>query len=68
MDRMLSFATAHEHHAGGRSGRRPDSASTKIRAHSRHRTIATLMIYIEQHDREQTQRSLADLVAGTITI
>jgi integrase/recombinase XerC len=38
----------------------------KIRAHSRHRTIATLMIYIDQHDREQTQRSLADLVAGTL--
>jgi hypothetical protein len=33
---------------------------------SRHRTIATLMIYIDQHDREQTQRSLADLVAGTL--
>jgi integrase/recombinase XerC len=39
----------------------------KIRAHSRHRTIATLMIYIDQHDREQNQRSLADLVAGTLT-
>jgi integrase/recombinase XerC len=38
----------------------------KIRAHSRHRTIATLMIYIDDHDREQTQRSLADLVASTI--
>jgi integrase/recombinase XerC len=38
----------------------------KIRAHSRHRTIATLMIYIDQHDREQTQRSLADLVASTL--
>jgi integrase len=38
----------------------------KIRAHSRHRTIATLTIYIDQHDREQTQRSLGDLVAGTL--
>jgi len=38
----------------------------KIRAHSRHRTIATLMLYVDEHDRAQTQRSLADLVAGTL--
>lgn len=39
----------------------------KIRAFSRHRTIATLMIYVDEHDRQQTQRTLGDLVAATIT-
>jgi hypothetical protein len=39
----------------------------KIRAFSRHRTIATLMIYVDEHDREKTQRTLGDLVAGALT-
>jgi hypothetical protein len=39
----------------------------KIRAHSRHRTIATLMIYVDQHEKDQTQRTLADLVASTVS-
>jgi integrase len=39
----------------------------KIRAFSRHRTIATLTIYVDEHDREQTQRTLGDLVAGALT-
>jgi integrase/recombinase XerC len=39
----------------------------KIRAHSRHRTIATLMLYVDEHDRQRTQTTLADLVAGTLT-
>jgi hypothetical protein len=38
----------------------------KIRAFSRHRTIATLMMYVDEHDREQTQRTLGDLVAGAL--
>jgi integrase/recombinase XerC len=39
----------------------------KIRAHSRHRSIATLMLYVDEHDRAHTQATLADLVAGTVT-
>jgi integrase len=39
----------------------------KILAHSRHRTIATLMIYVDEHDRQQTQKTLDDLVADTLT-
>lgn len=39
----------------------------KIRAHSRHRSIATLMLYVDEHDRQRTQQTLADLVASTLT-
>jgi hypothetical protein len=38
----------------------------KIRAHSRHRSIATLMLYVDEHDRQQTQKTLGDLVASTL--
>jgi integrase len=34
----------------------------KIKAHSRHRSIATLMLYVDEHDRGRTQATLADLV------
>jgi len=39
----------------------------KIRAHSRHRSIATLMLYVDEHDRQRTQQTLADFVAGALT-
>jgi integrase len=39
----------------------------KIRAHSRHRSIATLMLYVDEHDRQRTQTTLADLVAGSLS-
>ena len=39
----------------------------KIRAHSRHRSIATLLFYVDEHDKRRTQSTLADLVASTIT-
>ncbi len=38
----------------------------EIRAHSRHRSMATLMTYVDGQNRSETQRSLADLVAGTL--
>jgi len=47
-------------------GQRAGLGLDKIRAHSRHRTIATLMLYVDEHDRAGTQRSLADLVASTV--
>ena len=55
------------------SRRRPNSAQCaglgldKMRAHSRHRSIATLMIYVDEHDRQQTQKTLGGLVVGTLT-
>jgi integrase len=39
----------------------------KIWAFSRHRTIATLMIYVDEHDRQQTLKTLGELVASTLT-
>ena len=39
----------------------------KIRAHSRHANLATLTIYLDDHDRHGTQRTLAELVASTLT-
>lgn len=47
-------------------GQRAGLGLDKIRAHSRHRTIATLMLYVDEHDRQTTQATLADLVAGTV--
>jgi hypothetical protein len=40
----------------------------KIRAFSRHRTITTLMMYVDEHDRQNTQKTLGDLVANTLTL
>ena len=48
-------------------GQRAGLGLDKIRAFSRHRTIATLMIYVDEHDRTQTQKTLGDLVARTVT-
>jgi integrase/recombinase XerC len=47
-------------------GQRAGLGLDKIRAHSRHRTIATLMLYNDEHDRQGTQKTLADLVASTL--
>lgn len=48
-------------------GQRAGLGLERIRAHSRHRSIATLMTYVDEQNRTETQRSLADLVAGTLT-
>ena len=34
----------------------------KVKAHSRHAAIGTLLIYADEHDRQGTQRTIADLV------
>jgi integrase/recombinase XerC len=39
----------------------------QIRAFSRHRTLATMLIYRDEHDRISTQRQLANVVAATLT-
>lgn len=38
----------------------------QIRHFSRHRTLATMLVYRDEHDRTATQRTLADVVAGTL--
>jgi integrase len=38
-----------------------------IRAHSRHRAIGTLMLYVHAQRHTVVQRTLADLLAGTLT-
>lgn len=37
-----------------------------MRAHRRHKNIATLMTYVDEHQKAGTQRALADLVAGCV--
>jgi integrase/recombinase XerC len=39
----------------------------KVKAHSRHRAIGTLLTYHDEHDRQGTQRRLSDLVASTLS-
>lgn len=39
----------------------------QIRHFSRHRTLATMLIYRDEHDRAATQRTLADVVASALT-
>ena len=39
----------------------------KIRAFGRHGTMATLLIYVDEHDRQQTQKTLGDIVASALT-
>ena len=41
---------------------RPGSGLDKVKAHSRHAAIGTLLIYADEHDRQGTQRTLSDLV------
>jgi integrase/recombinase XerC len=38
----------------------------QIRAFSRHRTLATMLVYRDEHDRAGVQRQLADVVASTL--
>jgi hypothetical protein len=35
----------------------------KVKAHSRHAAIGTVLIYADEHARQGTQRTLSDLVA-----
>jgi integrase len=40
----------------------------KVKAHSRHRLIATLLIYHDEHDRQGTHRTIAELVENSLTV
>jgi len=48
-------------------GQRAGLGLDKTRAFSRHKGIAMLMIDVDEHDRETTQRTIGDLVAGALT-
>jgi integrase len=48
-------------------GQRAGLGLDKIRAHSRHGSIATLVLYVDEHGRQRTQTTLADLVASTLS-
>lgn len=48
-------------------GQQAGAGLDQIRAFSRHRTLATMLIYRDEHDRMATQRQLADVVAATLT-
>lgn len=39
----------------------------KVRAHSRHRSIGTLLVYGDEHDRVGVQKALAELVASQLS-
>jgi hypothetical protein len=39
----------------------------QIHAFSRHKTLATMMIDRDEHDRAATQRTLVDVVAAALT-
>jgi integrase len=48
-------------------GQKAGVGLNQIRHFSRHKTLATMLIYRDEHDRETAQRTLADVVASTLT-
>lgn len=49
-------------------GQRAGFGLEKIKAHSRHKSITTLMVYVDDHDKTGTQRAIADLVGDKVTL
>lgn len=60
--RHSSITTAIEH------GQKAGIGLDQIRHHSRHKTLATMLIYRDEHDKAATQRTLAEVVASTLAI
>jgi integrase len=58
--RHTSITTAIE------KGQRAGLGLDQIRAFSRHRTLATMLIYRDERDRATTERTLTDIVARTL--
>jgi hypothetical protein len=52
---------------GGRGATADGAAPEATNVCSRHSSIATLMLYVDEPDRQRTQQTLADLVAGNLT-
>lgn len=48
------------------AGQKAGLGLEKIRAHSRHKSITTLMNYIDEHNRGETQKTLGEMVAATL--
>lgn len=59
--RHSAITTAIEH------GQKAGLGLDQIRHFSRHKTLATMLIYRDEHDKAATQKTLADVVAGTLT-
>jgi hypothetical protein len=49
-------------------GQRAGYGLEKIKAHSRHKSITTLMTYVDEHERTGTQRAIGNLVADKIIV
>jgi integrase len=58
--RHSSITAAIEH------GQKAGISLDQIRHFSRHRTLATMLLYRDEHHRAATQRTLADVVVGTL--
>jgi integrase/recombinase XerC len=58
--RHTSVTTAAE------QGQRVGLGLDKVRAHSRHANLATLTLYLDDHDRQGTKKTLADLVGSAL--
>jgi hypothetical protein len=54
----------HNRPSGSAAQSRYGTNSCGVRSSTR--SIATLMLYVDEHDRPRTQTTLADLVANTI--
>jgi integrase/recombinase XerC len=59
--RHTSITTATE------KGQQAGVGLDQIRHFSRHKTLATMLIYRDEHDKAATQRTLADVVASTLS-
>jgi integrase/recombinase XerC len=59
--RHSAITTAIEH------GQKAGLGLDQIRHFSRHKTLATMLIYRDEHDKAATQKTLADVVASTLT-
>lgn len=49
-------------------GQRTGVGLDQIRSFSRHRTLTTMLIYRDEHDRTSTRRTVADIVAATLEV
>jgi hypothetical protein len=62
----MDFASCRTYHDQDHT-EAPGVGPDQIRAFSRHRTLATMLVYRHEDDRMGTLRQLADVVAATLT-
>jgi hypothetical protein len=46
---------------------RTNTSTRQVKAYGRHRLVATVLEYYDEHDRQGTHRTIADLVSKTLT-